>query len=231
MKMEPSRKAVPAGLRPLRPPGDRSLLQDRAYDEIKNRIQGGDFPAGSFLSERQLAGELGMSKTPIRAALVRLDIEGFVAVSPQQGIVVREPSLQEIVDLFDIRVALESFVVRRVAGTLTAAQKAALKENLREQSDAAKRGDELALTRLDTDFHCLLCSFLGNLEIERVMWQLRDKLHRVILRVMRQAAGRPKSAFQEHAAIAEAVIRGRGEEAADRIARHLEFGKQFLVSR
>ncbi len=222
--MESVKKMEPGG-------GARNLLQDRAYAELKRLIQGGTYPAGTFLSERKLARELGMSKTPVRSALVRLDIEGFVSVSPQQGIVVREPSLQEIVDLFDIRVALESFVARRVAGQLSAEHKAQLKRNLQEQSDAVRKGDESTLTLLDTDFHCLLCSFLGNVEIERVMWQLRDKLHRVILRVMRQATGRPRTAFQEHAAIAEAVMRGKGEEAAARIEKHLEFGKQFLVSR
>lgn len=229
--MESSQRVAATGLRPLRGANARNLLQDRAYADLKRQIQGGGYPAGTFLSERRLALDLGMSKTPVRAALVRLDVEGFVAVSPQQGIVVREPSLQETVDLFDLRVALESFVARRVAGKLSADHKARLKRNLREQSDAVRKGDEAALTLLDTDFHCLLCSFLGNGEIERVMGQLRDKLHRVILRIMRQAPGRPKSSFQEHAAIAEAVLRGRGEEAAARIEKHLEFGKRFLVTR
>ena len=229
--MEPSRRMNTTGLRPLRAAGARNLLQDRAYDDLKRRIQSGEFVSGTFLSERRLARDLGMSKTPIRSALVRLDIEGFVSVSPQQGIVVREPTLQEIVDLFDIRAALEAFVVRRIAGRLSPAHKAQLKRNLRDQSEASKKGDEAALTLLDTDFHCLLCSFLGNVEIERVMWQLRDKLHRVILRVMRQVPGRTKTAFQEHAAIAEAVIRGRGDEAAARIEKHLEFGKKYLISR
>jgi DNA-binding GntR family transcriptional regulator len=229
--MEASPRIPTTGLRPLRGANARNLLQDRAYDELKKRIQSGAFASGTFLSERQLARDLGMSKTPVRAALVRLDIEGFVSVSPQQGIVVREPTLQEIVDLFDIRVALETFVVRRIAGRLSASHKAQLKRNLQEQSDAARRGDEAELTLLDTDFHCLLCSFLGNVEVERVMWTLRDKLHRVILRVMRQVPGRTKTAFQEHSAIAEAVIHGKGEDAARRIEQHLEFGKKFLVSR
>ncbi len=219
------------GLRARKAPGARSLLQDRAYDELKKLIQSGAFASGTFLSERGLARDLGMSKTPVRAALVRLDIEGFVSVSPQQGIVVREPSLAEIVDLFDIRAALETYVVRRISGKLAAAQKAELKRNLHDQSEASRKGDDTGLTLLDTDFHCLLCSFLGNAEIERVMGQLRDKLHRVILRVMRQAAGRTKTAFQEHASIAEAVIAGKGEEAARRIEKHLEFGKRFLIAR
>jgi DNA-binding GntR family transcriptional regulator len=178
-----------------------------------------------------LADRLGMSKTPIKNALVRLDIEGFLSISPQQGIVVRELSVHEIVDLFDIRTALETFVVRRLAGKLVPAQKAALRRNLREQADAARRNDVVALTRLDTDFHVLFCGFAGNLEIERVMWQLRDKLHRIILRVMRQVEGRSRTAVQEHAAIAAAVLAGKGELAAALIEKHLEFGKKFLVSR
>jgi DNA-binding GntR family transcriptional regulator len=178
-----------------------------------------------------LAGRLGMSKTPIKNALVRLDIEGFVSVSPQQGIVVRELSVHEIVDLFDIRTALETFVVRRISGKLAAPQKAALKRNLKEQAEAARRNDVVALTRLDTDFHVLLCGILGNLEIERVMWHLRDKLHRIILRVMRQVEGRSRTALQEHAAIAAAVLAGKGELAASLVEKHLEFGKKFLVAR
>lgn len=209
----------------------RHFLQDRAYEQLKGLIQGGTFPPGTFLSERQLARKLGMSKTPIKSALTRLDIEGFVAVSPQQGIVVREPSLQEIVDLFDIRAALETFVVRAIAGKLSAPQVARLRQNLKDQADAAKSGDHAEITKLDTDFHTLLCSFLGNREIERVMWHFRDKLHRVILRVMKQASGRMETALHEHAGIAEAVIRGKGDLAAERILKHLEFGKRFLVSR
>jgi DNA-binding GntR family transcriptional regulator len=209
----------------------RDLLQDKAYEELKKLIQDGTFPSGTFLSERLLADRLGMSKTPIKNALVRLDIEGFLSVSPQQGIVVREPSVHEIVDLFDIRTALETFVVRRLAGKLVVPQKAALKRNLKEQAEAARRSDVVALTSLDTDFHVLLCGFMGNLEIERVMWQLRDKLHRVILRVMRQVEGRSRTAVQEHAAIAGAILAGKGELAASLVEKHLEFGKTFLVSR
>src|SRR5215831_7744368 len=63
-----------------------SLLKERAYDELKRRILNDDYPPGSFLAERRLAEELGMSKTPVKAALERLELEGFLLVSPQQGI-------------------------------------------------------------------------------------------------------------------------------------------------
>src|SRR5436190_16607824 len=125
----------------------RALLQDRAYDELKKLIQRGTYPAGTFLSERQLAGRLGMSKTPIKSALTRLDMEGFVSVSPQQGIIVREPSVREILDLFDFREAIETFVVLRIAGRVTPGQEAGLRRNLRDQARAAKEADVDEATR------------------------------------------------------------------------------------
>jgi len=211
--------------------GARTLLQDQAYERLKELIQSGSLPPGSFQTERLLSERLGMSKTPIRAALTRLDIEGFVSVSPQLGISVREMSLHEIVDLFDIRAALETFVVRSLAGRLQPAQVERLRANLKNQKECAQTGDPQTLTRLDTDFHLLFCEFLDNREITRVLVHLRDKLHRVILRVMSRAEGRLATAVGEHAGIAEAVIRGKGELASERVKRHLEFGKQFLMSR
>jgi DNA-binding GntR family transcriptional regulator len=63
----------------------RTLMKVQAYNEIKKFIQQGDFAPGSFLAERQLADRLGMSKTPVRAALVRLEAEGFVTISRSRG--------------------------------------------------------------------------------------------------------------------------------------------------
>jgi DNA-binding GntR family transcriptional regulator len=171
-----------------------------------------------------------MSKTPVRTALTRLEMDGFVTVSPQQGIVVRETSIHEIVDLFDIRMALESFVVRRLAGNLTPQQTARVRENLEAQGRAAKDQNIDATTRLDTEFHLLLCEFLGNREILIAMERLRGKLHRIILGIQQKSPERMVDGWREHEGIAESVIQGRGEQAAQRVVQHLEWGKKFLVS-
>src|SRR5262249_16673482 len=95
------------------------LMKERAYAEIKRRLLENEYPPMSFLSERLLVAQLGMSKTPIKAALERLEAEGYVAVSPQQGIVVRELTVHEIADQYEIRAALEAYVLRALAGKLT----------------------------------------------------------------------------------------------------------------
>jgi DNA-binding GntR family transcriptional regulator len=208
----------------------RALLKRQAYEELKKMILHEIFPPGTFLSERQLSQRLQMSKTPIRAALERLEMEGFVSVAPQQGILVRGLSMDEVVDLFDIRRALETFVVRQLAGRLARDQVRQLEANLEAQERSARREDLTDYTRLDADFHLMLCRFHGNQEIEKVIMRLRDKMFQVVARVSR-TPGRSITSYGEHVAILDAVVREEGELAATRMDEHLLYGKQFLISR
>ena len=208
----------------------RSLLKERAYSEIKQRIVDGVFAPSTFLSERQLAGQLEMSKTPVRAALERLEQEGLVSTSPQQGVIVRDLSVHEIADLYEMRAALEAHTVRAISGRLSEEQKRLLLENLRAQQKACPRGDVQTVVALDAAFHMLLCGFLGNQEIVRVMSQLRDKVFRVISRVFHVNPPRIHQSYVEHKAIADAIFDGQADLAAKEVIEHLERGKKHLLS-
>lgn len=208
----------------------RNLLKDRAYREIKHRILVGDFEPGSFLSERQIAGWLAMSPTPIRAALARLELEGLIAVSPQQGVLVRDLAVHEIADQFEIRLALETYVLGQLAGRLAPPQVDEIRANLHQQRTSIDEGDIPRNIELDTAFHLLFCRFLGNREIQSVMERLRDKVHRVIVRVYSAASARLLESYDEHCRIAEAVITGHADQATRSIADHLDRGKQVLLS-
>lgn len=209
----------------------RPLMKVQAYNEIKKFIQQGDLSPGSFLAERQLADRLGMSKTPIRAALVRLEAEGFVTISPQQGIIIRDLSVHEIADMYEIRAALETFVARGVAGKLTPEQVARLQANLKDQEALPEGGDVARGVALDADFHMMFCEFLGNREILGVMSHLREKIGRVIAQVFQINPGRVRTSYDEHRAIADAVIAGDGATAARLVEEHLEIGKRYLLNR
>jgi DNA-binding GntR family transcriptional regulator len=218
--------AVPAG--PLLP--SRGLMKDRAYERIKAKLLNNDFPPGSFLSERVLAQQLGMSKTPVKAALERLESEGFIAVSPQQGIIVRELSVREIADQYEIRLALESFALRTVAGRLTPDQADRVRANLESQSRLKGLADVPRMVELDAAFHALFVEVLGNAEILRVIGQLRERMQRVVTQVFRLCPSRIETSYVEHVAIADAVIAGKGEKAAELLTRHLERGKLMILS-
>jgi len=210
----------------------RSLLKEQAYVAIKREILSGELSPGSFLAERQLAARLGMSKTPVRSALERLESEGFLSISPQQGAIVRDISFHEIADLYEIRVALETFVVRTLAGKLTPAQVAQVRANLKAQHTNLRNGgsDVARGVAQDEEFHALFCEFLGNQEILRVMGQLRERIHRVISRVFTINSMRMTSSYEEHRAIAEAVIKGDAALASKLIEEHLRYGKESLLS-
>ena len=210
-------------------PAGRGLMKERAYEDIKKVILGGGFPPNSFVAERQLAERLGMSKTPVRAALERLAAEGFVTISPQQGIIIRDMTVHEIADHYEIRVALEGYVLRALAGRLTADQAGRLEDNLREQA-ALRADDGDRAVALDAAFHMMFCEFLGNQEILRVMGQLREKFQRVIAKVFRVNPGRIAASCGEHKAIAAAVLKGDAARAARLVEEHLEYGKQCLLS-
>ncbi len=207
----------------------RTLLKDRAYDQLKTLIQDGVFPPNTFLSERQLVDRLGMSKTPIRSALELLEAQGLVVVSPQQGIVVTDLSAREVSDLFDMRCAVEPFIASHLAGRhLGAAPLARLDANLALQAEAARVADAPTSTRLDVEFHILLAEFLENREALSWLARCFDRLHRSILRINRLSPDRLARSHEDHSAIASAITAGRAEDASRLMLGHLAYGRRFL---
>jgi DNA-binding GntR family transcriptional regulator len=211
-------------------PVGRVLLKARAYSELRTLIQTGALTPESVVSERQLAERLGMSKTPIRAALEHLETQGLVTVTPQKGIVVRDLSAREIAELFDVRTAVEPFVAGQLARTaLTGAQRESLRANLSEQRRVAEAGDALAATQWDVAFHRLLAGILDNREIAIWLERCFDRLHRSILRVNRLVTGRLHKSCDDHEGIAGAILGGRSDEATRLMREHLAFGRNFLL--
>lgn len=207
----------------------RPLLKEKAYTEIKQRILDGRFEPGLFLAERSLAQELAMSKTPVRSAIDRLEAEGFLAVAPQQGIVVREPSFREITDHFDTRIALEGFGMQRLAGRLQPALVTELRANLAEQHRCLDAGDPEGYARVDTNFHLVLGTALHNQEIQRVLTRQLEKLRRVIVNVLRQDPARAAQSTREHEALLDALLQDEPGRAAVLMQQHLDVAKSYLI--
>jgi DNA-binding GntR family transcriptional regulator len=210
----------------------RAALKQQAYSELKRLILAGELAGGSVRSVRQLASELQMSKTPVHAAIERLEAEGLVMLAPQQGVVVRELSVHDIVNHYEIRQALEPYVMRRLAGQLTPGQIELLQQNLDQLRQYAKEKDIGGLMKVDAEFHQMLCGFFRNDEITRVMQQLRDKVQRVVFRVAEQFPERVGETHAEHQAIVKSLVAGQGDRAAKLMAEHLEQGlRRFLPTR
>lgn len=209
------------------PPG---LLRERAYTELKRLIIHGEFAQTPFLSERMLARRLGMSNTPIRSAVERLAHEGILAIGPQRGIVVRELTNAEVADHLELREALEPFIVRKVAERATAAQVAELYDNLTQYERSLAAGDIPGFITLDGQFHLLLARFSANAEAERVLRQMQDRIHSMILRISRHLPVRLHESLAEHRQIVDCLAVGDGRGAARVMLDHLNAARRVLVA-
>lgn len=213
--------------------GREVSLKERAYSELKELILSGELQVNSFLSERRLAKQLGMSKTPIRLAVERLESEGFLLVSPQQGIVIKDLSLEEILDYIDYRAALESFVVRRLAGELSERQVDTLKSlvdrQFQELGNTRGEDSKAHLVDLDREFHLAFCRILGNRQILAAMERQSDMLFRVADRVFRTHPARLEQSFEEHRELVAAVEKGEADRAAQLVSEHIGKIKRLMV--
>ena len=207
----------------------RELLRDRAYSELKQLILSGELAKTPFLSTRNLAKQLSMSLSPVRSAVERLETEGLLSIGPQRGIVVNELTTEEVVDQFEIRQALETLVVRKLAGRLSAARAGELRANVAAHEASLAAGDISKYITLDGDFHLLLAEFSGNADVERVLRQLRDRIFRVVLRVIEHVPGRMRASIEEHRQIVDRLIAGDAVRASHAMTQHLQGGLKAIV--
>jgi DNA-binding GntR family transcriptional regulator len=207
--------------------GSTPLLKDVAYDQIKERILDERFEPGRFLSERELIELLEMSKTPIKSALTRLESEGFVTVSSKQGIIINDLSFNRIVDIYDLRTALETFNIQAILGRLNEEQSSLLLTNLQETEEIVKRLDVKAFGKADHEFHLLLCKFAGNEEIYRVLLNYQDHLLRITLRHLRKDPHRMEGFWRDHVGIYELLKQG-DSQCIERMRDHLQHSKSKL---
>ena len=209
----------------------KPLLKDEAYTALKRQILNETLEPGTFLSERKLAQSMNLGLTPIRQALQRLASEGFLRISPRQGAFIIDMSVEEILDLYEIRKVLETAVVRKIAGKLRKEQLQALYNMIDAQRAAHDAGDIEATVSHDMEFHAHLCACARNKEIQRALQLLQDKVYRIIVRSLRAEPDRMEEITGEHSKILDAIERSDGDAAAHWVDVHLEAGKRFVLLR
>jgi DNA-binding GntR family transcriptional regulator len=148
-------------------------LTEQAYQSVKRQLLNGSFPEGSKLTEEYLSSALGISKSPVREALMRLESEGLISIEARRGAYVRKFSAKEVHDLYDVRALLEVHAVSiaRITPELLE-QMAGSIERMRNNLEA---GDKLRHIEEDIHFHGLIAGSTGNTEFGRILGNIQQK--------------------------------------------------------
>jgi DNA-binding GntR family transcriptional regulator len=211
-------------------PAPRGSLVERAYAAIRRRILDNAYPPGMQALEQTLAAELGISRTPVREALIRLQQEGLVEVIPRHGMRVLPVSPADMKDIYEMLTALEAMaaelVVRRQPGEDALRP---LVEATRDMGKALKAEDLDAWARADERFHRHLIDLTGNRLLIEAVQNCWDRAHRARMVTLRM---RPKPAHstQEHMEVVDMIRKGDARGAFEAHRRHRERGSRELLA-
>jgi DNA-binding GntR family transcriptional regulator len=211
--------------------GGRTAAKDRALDYVKSRVLTGAFPGGELISEGEVAAALGMSRTPVREAFLRLEAEGLLRLYPQRGALVVPVSSDEARAVIEARLVLEQFAVRKVVGRGPAACTAVferLSVELQRQRDAAAAPDWREFLDADRAFHDITLEESGNAILSEFYSSLRDRQMRMIRESMVHDRRRMTTIIDEHCGIAEALRDGDLQRALAAVQTHLASTMQAL---
>lgn len=191
------------------------LLTELAMERIRQGIIDGELALGEQVSEAQLAQRLGVSKTPVREALLRLKADGLVEIHPQRGTFVFRLDAERVAQLCRYRATIETAALREAMSARAADLLRELRQRTAGMKKAERAGDEKALARLDMDFHWQLLAHCPNPYLqagyEIIRWQLVALRHRAPI----------TDAHASHQVLVQALAGGDIEAACALLQRHV----------
>lgn len=203
-------------------------LRDMVFDVLMNAIMQGQLSPGERLLEVQLAEEMGVSRTPVREAIRRLELEGFVVMVPRKGAYVAGLSVNDVESVYEIRTALETLAVRLAAQRMEDEDYRQLDELSLSMQATWQEGNVDNWVAMDAHFHELLYKFSRNERLVQMMSNIMEQLSRYRIISLANVEVRHNS-LAEHQALIEALRRRDSEAAALAAEKHIENTKLSLL--
>jgi GntR family transcriptional regulator, rspAB operon transcriptional repressor len=180
-------------------------LQETAYGYVKTSIEALTLKPGQSLYDAQIAASLGISRTPVREALRRLEREGLVVATPRRGWTVYRLQVEDIAQIFEIKEALEGMLTRKATANLDAATEIVLDQSLGQMVAAAAAGDHAGWIAADRRWHAALYGAACNDRARDYVATINSQWNRLRFWLM-AIEGRMGSSLREHAAVHERVL-------------------------
>lgn len=221
MKVQ-ERRLLPVNLDSYKP------LRELVLEAIREAIINGSLKPRERLMEIQMAEELGVSRTPIREALRKLELEGFIVMVPRKGAYVADISTKDIADVFEIRASLEGLAAALAAERVTEEELEFMERCLVIKAEAIATADFEKLVDIDTKFHEAIYKASRNERLVTIVNNLREQIQRLRTTSL-SVPGRMYQSLKEHRAIVEA-IQSRDISLARQVAQdHIENAENVMM--
>ena len=201
-------------------------LADQVFERLETEILSGKYARGEVLTEMRLCQELGVSRTPVREAVRRLQQEHILKES-SRGLVVLGITPEDLADIMEMRLRLEGFAAARAAERITEEQLQQLKETLDLQEFYLTKKDSGHIKQMDSKFHELVYRFSGSMMIYDTLSPLHKKVQRYRQKSVENNS-RAEQSVQEHYEIYKAIAARDPEKAEEAILRHTQNAKNHL---
>ncbi|SES06622.1 GntR family transcriptional regulator [Salisediminibacterium halotolerans] len=201
---------------------------DQVYREIKGAIISQDIQPKETIQERSIAEQLGVSRTPVREALKKLEYEGWLETIPWKGVVVKDVEMQDMVEVFQCRLANEGFVVRLVAPIITNDQIEDLMA-IQTKMNEIKFDSPQEFIHEDRHFHMYLAQLTNNRRLIQFLDHLSDQMIRLGIKVISDRS-RIHETLAEHQAIIDALRERSSEKAYTAVETHMNRTEERLLS-
>lgn len=203
-------------------------MRELIFHYLRELIVNGKLAPGDHLVEEELAKGFNVSRTPIREAIRKLELEGLVKRSPRRGVVVREFTLEDIEEIYDIRSVLEGYAARLAAKNVDDERIYKLKNLLRQMKESIKKGKGLEEMELHKKWHLILYAASNNTRLESLLNDYADYLQ-FFRMVSLQKPGRLAETIEQHELLIQAIESGDGELAEKRARDHVARGKEAFL--
>ena len=204
-------------------------LRELVCEHIREAIINGTFAPGERLMEIQMADEMGVSRTPVREAIRKLEMEGFVVMIPRRGTYVSNMSIKDINDVYEIRISLDTLAAGLAAERISDEELEELQRLLVKVGNAIEENDMAKVVEADIEFHDVLYKASRNERLRNIINNLREQIT-VIRGVSMRYPGRLKDTQEEHRRLVESIA-ARDVEKSQEIARiHLENAERTLMT-
>lgn len=197
-------------------------LVEKVYKTLKQMILNNELIPGQKLLQEELAGSLGVSRTPLLSALSKLEKEMLIEARPRRGYYVKKLSVEEELDLYDIRLRLEPLGAAKAAEKATPQQIKTLQHQLERFTDGKRK---VKFSEFDYEFHSLIMKISGSEMLERII----TSFNIVMLSNQMELVKDSSPSVKEHRDIIEAIARKDVKAAEEMMFFHIEHGKQRVI--